>query len=187
MIPTLDLGDDELERWDARIEELERREKVLNTTIDQNPVIAIKHGTKEEKEEVINSGVSTVVGGALNGTKQALSWLKKTITGHYASGGMNYTTGPAWLDGTRAKPEAVLNATDTKNFIALKDVLSNAMNGVSSIQTSNVEGGPVTYDIDINVDHLNNDYDVDKVAKRVEKIITQDSSYRNVTLVRKFR
>ena len=47
--------------------------------------------------------------------------------------------------------------------------------------------GDSTYEININVDHLNNDYDVDKVAKRVEKIITEDASYRNVTMVRKFR
>ena len=112
---------------------------------------------------------------------------KEKKLSHYLKGGLATQTGPAWLDGTRAKPEAVLSATDTKNFVALKDILSDVMNGVSSIQTSNVEGGLVTYDIDINVDHLNNDYDVDKVAKRVEKIITQDSSYRNVTLVRKFR
>ena len=184
VIPTLDLGDDELERWNTRIEELERRAKVLDVATEQNPAIAIKYGTKEEKKEALRPVVETVVGGALQGVVGVLNKLKGF---HFASGGMNYTTGPAWLDGTRAKPEAVLNATDTKNFIALKDVLSNAMNGVSSIQTSNVEGGPVTYDIDINVDHLNNDYDVDKVAKRVEKIITQDSSYRNVTLVRKFR
>ena len=196
-ISELDLGDDELERWDARLKELEDRinalpvptkeepdihTKAIDIAKEQNPAIAFKYGTKEEKKEILRPAVETVVGGALQGV---VGLLKKFRS--HASGGMNYTTGPAWLDGTRAKPEAVLNATDTKNFIALKDVLSNAMNGVSSIQTSNVESGPVTYDIDINVDHLNNDYDVDKVAKRVEKIITQDSSYRNVTLVRKFR
>lgn len=106
----------------------------------------------------------------------------------FAQGGLATVTGPAWLDGTRAKPELVLNATDTKNFIALKDVLSSVMNGVNSMtDVSDVQGAPVTYDININVDHLNNDYDVDRVADRVKKIIVQDASYRNVTAVRKFR
>lgn len=106
----------------------------------------------------------------------------------YAQGGLATTTGPAWLDGTRAKPELVLNAADTKNFIALKDILSSVMNGVNSMtDVSDVQGAPVTYDININVDHLNNDYDVDRVADRVKKIIVQDASYRNVTAVRKFR
>ena len=39
----------------------------------------------------------------------------------------------------------------------------------------------------INVDKLTNDYDVDKVAERVKKIIVKDSGYRNVTQVRNFR
>ena len=103
----------------------------------------------------------------------------------YATGGLADYTGPAWLDGTPAKPELVLNAQDTKNFIALKDVLSRAIGSTNAI--SNEYGGDTTYEININVDHLNNDYDVDKVAERVKKIIVKDSSYRNVTQVRKFR
>ena len=42
---------------------------------------------------------------------------------HYAAGGMNYHTGFAWLDGTSSRPEAVLNAQDTSNFIALRELL----------------------------------------------------------------
>ena len=34
---------------------------------------------------------------------------------------------------------------------------------------------------------FNNDYDVDKIADRIKKKIVKDSSYRNVTQVRKFR
>ena len=102
----------------------------------------------------------------------------------YKTGGLADYTGPAWLDGTPSKPELVLNAQDTKNFIALKDVLSKAIGSTSSVEnTSN----NATFEININVDHLNNDYDVDKVVERVKKKIVQDSSYRNVTQVRKFR
>jgi hypothetical protein len=42
----------------------------------------------------------------------------------YATGGLNTKTGPAWLDGTFSKPELVLNARDTENFIQLKDHLA---------------------------------------------------------------
>ena len=35
----------------------------------------------------------------------------------FKTGGLANFTGPAWLDGTKAKPELVLNAQDTKNFI----------------------------------------------------------------------
>ena len=103
----------------------------------------------------------------------------------YATGGIANYTGPAWLDGTPSKPELVLNAKDTKNFIALKDVLSHIMSSANSLSDS--YSGNATYEININVDHLNNDYDVDKVAERVKKKIVQDSGYRNVTQVRKFR
>ena len=101
----------------------------------------------------------------------------------FKTGGLANYTGPAWLDGTPTKPELVLNAADTRNFLALKDVLSRAINAVDS--TTSV--GNATYEININVDHLNSDYDVDKVAQRVKKIIVNDSSYRNVTQVRNFR
>ena len=103
----------------------------------------------------------------------------------YKTGGLADSTGPAWLDGTPSKPELVLNSKDTKNFIALKDVLSHAMSSANHIENS--YGGDATYEININVDHLNNDYDVDKVVERVKKKIVQDSGYRNVTQVRKFR
>ena len=120
--------------------------------------------------------------------QQALKKRDPKTYKKFAQGGLATATGPAWLDGTRAKPELVLNATDTKNFIALKDVLSSVMNGVNSMtDMSDIQGAPVTYDININVDHLNNDYDVDRVVERVKKKIVQDAGYRNVTQVRKFR
>ena len=111
--------------------------------------------------------------------------LKANGIKKFATGGLADYTGPAWLDGTPAKPELILNATDTKNFIALKDVLSKAIGSTHAI--SNEYGGDTTFEININVDHIANDYDVDKMAERVKKIIVKDSSYRNVTQVRKFR
>ena len=42
----------------------------------------------------------------------------------YLHGGLADFTGLAWMDGTKSKPEAVLDAEDTENFIALRDVLS---------------------------------------------------------------
>ena len=65
------------------------------------------------------------------------SWIKKDEDGvwkfgdeqlftKYASGGLADYTGLAWLDGTPSKPELVLNAKDTQNFINLKDALEKA-------------------------------------------------------------
>ena len=57
----------------------------------------------------------------------------------------------------------------------------------STSSVANTYGGNATYEININVDKLTSDYDVDRVAERVKKIIVKDSSYRNVTQVRNFR
>ena len=106
----------------------------------------------------------------------------------YLAGGLANYTGPAWMDGTPSKPELVLNATDTKNFMALKDVLSEATKrGVFGKKEENISQGDMTFDININVDKIDSDYDVDKVAKRVEKIITTKAKTRNVTVVGRSR
>ena len=111
------------------------------------------------------------------------SGFKSAFGKAYAKGGLATSTGPAWLDGTKSKPELVLNAQDTKNFLALKDTLSKAVSG-----TSNIVGDTnMTYDIDINVDHIANDYDVDQIANRVQKKIVQSANYRNVNAIRNIR
>ena len=105
----------------------------------------------------------------------------------YARGGLNKTTGPAWLDGTRAKPELVLNAQDTKNFIALKDILSGVMRTISHTDTSNIYNSPTEFNINVNVEKIASDYDVDRLAARIKRDIVKDATYRNVTTVRNFR
>ena len=105
----------------------------------------------------------------------------------YKTGGIADYTGPAWLDGTPSKPEMVLNAQDTKNFIALKDILAGVMHDISHMDSSETYNAPMEFNINVNVDKISNDYDVDKLANRLKKDIVKDMSYRNVTQVRKFR
>ena len=103
----------------------------------------------------------------------------------YKTGGLADYTGPAWLDGTKRKPELVLNARDTQNFIQLKDILSDIMSGgLPSVES---KGGDNYYDITIEVEELANDYDVDQLAEHVKKIINDDSMYRNVNSIRLMR
>ena len=102
----------------------------------------------------------------------------------YATGGLANFTGPAWLDGTPSKPELVLNATDTRNFIALRDVLSKAMSSNDSAENSYAN---TEFNININIEKVADDYDVDKIITKVKKEITKSAGYRNVTQVRSFR
>jgi TP901 family phage tail tape measure protein len=70
--------------------------------------------------------------------------------GRFAKGGMAYYTGPAWLDGTRQHPEAVLNAMQTKAFLSFTDDLA-ALRAEGGLSTSSV----VTIDsISFNVESM---------------------------------
>jgi peptidoglycan hydrolase-like protein with peptidoglycan-binding domain len=94
----------------------------------------------------------------------------------YKTGGLADFTGPAWLDGTRSKPEYILNADQTKAFFTLVDVLG-------SLQADNSKtaqnSGDNTYDIDINVESIGSDYDVEQLATTVKRLINEDARYRN--------
>ena len=103
----------------------------------------------------------------------------------YATGGLNTTTGPAWLDGTKSKPELVLNAKDTQNFLTLKDILSEVMTNSSS--TDDIAKKGDTY-INVSVQaELSNDYDVEKLTKKIKDEIYKDGSYRGVNIIHKIR
>ena len=108
--------------------------------------------------------------------------IRKKFKG-YKTGGLADYTGPAWLDGTKSKPELVLNATDTDNFIQLRDILRES--GVADRSAQN--SGDNYYDIDINVDELSSDYDVEQLADKIKQEIAKDAQYRNVNAVKFLR
>lgn len=102
---------------------------------------------------------------------------KKYLT-KYKTGGLADFTGPAWLDGTKAKPELILNSRDTENFIQLKNVLASLMTHAGA-NISSENNGDITYDIDINVERIGSDYDIERVAEKVEGMINTKARYRN--------
>lgn len=102
----------------------------------------------------------------------------------YKTGGLADYTGPAWLDGTKSKPELVLNARDTQNFIQLKDILGSLMGG----STKSTENSRVTnFDIDINVETVKDETDLEMIANYIENKIITSASYRNNNLIRSTR
>lgn len=113
----------------------------------------------------------------LNGSKLGYSLWQ------YKSGGLADFTGPAWLDGTKSSPELVLNAQDTQNFIALKDILASILSNNTSTDAKKSSGGDNYYDINIEVDEVASDYDVDQIADRIKEIIYEDATYRNVSII----
>ena len=123
------------------------------------------------------------------GAKDAATWKTQsknpTKIKQFKTGGLADFTGPAWLDGTKTKPEIILNQKDTENFIQLRNILSDVMKGVPS--KSNQNNGDSYAEIHINVEKMTSDYDVDQVAKRVKKILNEDGRYRTVNQINRLR
>lgn len=107
-------------------------------------------------------------------SKGVTGWFKKGDVKAYAKGGLVDSTGLAWLDGTKTKPEMVLKPQDTENLIALKNILADAVSGTGE------SGGDNYYDIHIEVDQLSNDYDVEQLMQKMQRMIVEDAAYRNV-------
>lgn len=72
-------------------------------------VLDEKNGYLKVRHHKLSSGVT--------------GWFKKSDVKAYKTGGLVDYTGLAKVDGTPGKPELMLNAEDTKNFLELRDVL----------------------------------------------------------------
>lgn len=107
----------------------------------------------------------------------------------YATGGYVDYTGPAWVDGSPTKPEAILSAKDTQNFIQLKQLIATMMDRIgmnnSAFGLQSAAGNTCT--IYVNVDQLASDYDVDDMVNRVKQEIMNSTSYRNINLINRRR
>ena len=107
-------------------------------------------------------------------------WFRKNDVKAYKEGGLADYTGPAWVDGTKKKPEAFLDAHDTQNFMTLRDLLSDALKGGAFAEITN--SGSI-FNIDIKVDSISNDYDVKEMVKVMKKELAQEARYRNVNSI----
>lgn len=126
---------------------------------------------------------SYIIEQLISSNQKMQSQTFKSILG-FSTGGLADFTGPAWLDGTKSRPELVLNQHDTQNFIQLKDILAEILSSATSAHSiSQSTKGDTYYDITIQVDNISSDYDVDQMAARIKQQIYEDSSYRNVNSI----
>lgn len=106
----------------------------------------------------------------INSGKHQLESKKADKVYGYATGGIADFTGPAWLDGTKSKPELVLSASDTQNILAtvesvrkldsstlrlLNNYIANASLamafGLSNMSAQSVLGGVDTLRQDVHI------------------------------------
>ena len=142
-------------------------------------------GSKAGQDAYVQSVVSELKVAAAQALKlynNSLA-LKASTKAIYATGGLNTSTGPAWLDGTPSKPEYVLNARDTQVYLTLTNLLNKLLSNSSSVSDSTSSGGDNYFNIDINVDELGSDYDVDQLMERIRSQIVDDAMYRNVNVI----
>ena len=140
-----------------------------------------------EIQGIINKLVAEgkVNSGAWVGAYYGIRNLSPYAMSKFKSGGLADFTGHAWLDGTKSHPELVLDATDSQNFITLKNILAQLLNG-QGIETIGSCGGDNYFDIDISAE-LGSDYDVDQLADRIKKQIYDNGTYRNVNTMNYLR
>lgn len=113
----------------------------------------------------------------------AKDWITENYGYKYETGGLANFTGPAWLDGTKSRPEYVLNAAQTERFFSLIDVLE----GYDTKGKTEKPSGDNYFDIDINVEKIDNDYDMEQVADKIRRMIYDDATYRNVNAINLIR
>lgn len=105
----------------------------------------------------------------------------------YKTGGLVTDTGLAWLDGTRANPEYVLNADITKLMFEtlghLQDIQSARKQVTNSVLSKTQNIGDTKIEININVDKIDSDYDVTQLAEQIKQNIFSESMYRNVNTI----
>ena len=117
----------------------------------------------------------------ISGDKFKQAYFEKLRS--YETGGLANFTGPAWLDGTPSKPEYILNAAQTERFFSLVNVLESLDSKESGAKSS----GDNYFDIEINVEKLENDYDLEQVANKIRSMIYEDATYRNVNAINNIR
>ena len=114
---------------------------------------------------------------------------KKGFYSKYAKGGIVDFSGPAWVDGTKSRPEAFLNADDTKRIGEAAKLLSdlplldNPRTQTNEISNTNV--GDTTFEIHINVENISSDYDVDQAVERVKQDIADAAQYAGSNVILK--
>ena len=116
-----------------------------------------------------------------------IKWIETGVTYGkiYKSGGYVDYTGPAWVDGTKSRPEAFLNADDTALLRGMLDAFNFVKTPyMTHIDTSkygnNVSVGDVK--VTINEAQINNDQDVAELAKKVGKAFSKELTKSGISM-----
>ena len=147
-------------------------------TSNEGPTVAL---TEQDDNNIKNLTASIANNEQVDVKQELLEKLRPKTA--FKTGGLADFTGPAWLDGTPSKPEYILNSEQTERFFSLIDVLERFDSDKKPAKAS----GDNYFDIEINVEKLENDYDVEEVANKIRRMIYNDATYRNVNAINHIR
>ena len=138
----------------------------------------------DDKWYYLDPTTGAMVVGTVDINGKSFTFGKNGVWKGYKTGGLVDYTGLAQLDGSPQKPEIVLNAADSQNFLALRDTLddlasTNKLKLLSDFGSIMKNSGPSAYDasigsININIDHVEdyNDFvNQLRADKQFEKLI----------------
>ena len=92
-------------------------------------------------------------------------------------------TGPAWVDGTKSRPEAFLNANQT----SLIGSFAKSLERLSGTTSGPAFQGIGDCTIDITIGSIGKDYDIDQAIAKVKDEIVRSTEYRNVNILKRGR
>ena len=101
----------------------------------------------------------------------------------FATGGLVDYTGPAWVDGTKSRPEAFLNANQT----SLIGSFAKSLERLSGTTSGPAFQGIGDCTIDITIGSIGKDYDIDQAIAKVKDEIVRSTEYRNVNILKRGR
>ena len=104
-------------------------------------------------------------------------------SGKFATGGLVDYTGPAWVDGTKSRPEAFLNANQT----SLIGSFAKSLERLSGTTSGSTFQGIGDCTIDITIGSIGKDYDIDQAIAKVKDEIVRSTEYRNVNILKRGR
>ena len=164
----------------------------------------VKHGVLEYDEKTKKWKLIQAYLGE-NDKKYAEQYLKENAPSEYAKterekyfknhlafaqGGLVDYTGPAWVDGSRSRPEAFLSAEDTRRIGEAARILADLpilSQPVNKDTITNNTVGDTNIQIEVNVDQIASDYDVDEAVNRVEQKIVEAAKYAGSNVILKKR
>ena len=167
----------------SKIREEEKKEEGIKSSLSL--VDAIKSiFNKDKEEEEISATTSLADRMAIETPMLATLSKNSKANESIRNSSVLESAGSALWTKEQISPELVLKESLVLSPVKLKDITAEVVNNQEKLSKKTETQGDNYYDIDINVEKLDNDYDVEQIADKIKRMIQDDAAFRNVQSVR---